>query len=72
MSPEIQPRGLSRVQAAQYVGVSAALFDLLVVDGRMPKPFRVNSRVVWDRLRLDDAFEALSDSADARWRAPVA
>jgi len=57
----IQPRGLSRVQAARYVGVSPSLFDAMVKDGRMPNPKRINSRTVWDRFRLDEAFEALPD-----------
>jgi hypothetical protein len=30
-------------------------------DGRMPQPIRINSRVLWDRLQLDEAFAALSD-----------
>jgi predicted DNA-binding transcriptional regulator AlpA len=59
----IEPRGLSRVTAAAYIGVSPALFDEMVSDGRMPSPKRVNSRTVWDRKRLDEAFEALRDKA---------
>jgi predicted DNA-binding transcriptional regulator AlpA len=59
----IEPRGLSRVTAAAYIGVSPALFDEMVSDGRMPSPKRVNSRTVWDRKRLDEAFEALPDKA---------
>jgi predicted DNA-binding transcriptional regulator AlpA len=55
------PRGLSRVQAAAYVGISPSLFDELVKDGRMPKPLRINSRTIWDRIRLDEAFEAILD-----------
>jgi predicted DNA-binding transcriptional regulator AlpA len=57
----LAPRGLSRVQAAAYVCVSPSLFDQMVTDGRMPRPERVNSRVIWDRLRLDEAFSALPD-----------
>ena len=57
----LAPRGLSRVQAAAYIGVSVWLFDELVQDGRMPKPMRINSRTIWDRMKLDDAFAALSD-----------
>jgi hypothetical protein len=38
---------------------------MLIKDGRMPGPKRINSRVVWDRLKLDDAFEALADVDDA-------
>lgn len=61
LPPSLAPRGLSRVQAAAYVGVSPSLFDQMVSDGRMPAPKVANSRVIWDRLRLDDAFTALPD-----------
>jgi predicted DNA-binding transcriptional regulator AlpA len=57
----LPPRGLSRVEAAQYIGVSPSLFDQMVEDGRMPKPKPINARKVWDRLKLDQAFEALPD-----------
>lgn len=60
----LPPRGLSRVESAAYVGVSASLFDLMVKDGRMPRPKRINARTVWDRLRLDAAFAALPDGVD--------
>ena len=60
------PRGLSRVQAAAYIGVSPSLFEMMVADGRMPQPKRINARTVWDRHRLDEAFAALPDGdADA-------
>lgn len=58
----IEPRGLSRVQAAAYVGISPSLFDELVVDGRMPSPKAVNSRRIWDRLALDAAFSSLPNT----------
>jgi predicted DNA-binding transcriptional regulator AlpA len=58
----LAPRGLSRVQSAGYIGVSPTLFDAMVADGRMPKPTRINNRVVWDRVKLDEAFAALSDN----------
>jgi predicted DNA-binding transcriptional regulator AlpA len=61
----IEPRGLNRARAAAYVGVSASLFDEMVSDGRMPQPKRINSRVVWDRKRLDEAFEQLPSKDDA-------
>jgi predicted DNA-binding transcriptional regulator AlpA len=62
LPPSLPPRGLSREQAAAYVGVSPSLFDMLIKDGRMPGPKRINSRVIWDRLKLDVAFEALADT----------
>lgn len=58
----LAPRGLSRVQASAYIGVSPSLFDEMVKDDRMPKPMRINARTVWDRVKLDEAFAALSDS----------
>jgi predicted DNA-binding transcriptional regulator AlpA len=59
----IIPRGLSREQSAQYIGISPSLFDQLVKDGRMPKPKRINARTVWDRRKLDEAFDALDDDS---------
>ena len=62
LPPSLAPRGLSRVQSAAYIGVSPSLFDEMVRDGRMPKPMRINARTVWDRVKLDEAFAALSDA----------
>jgi hypothetical protein len=59
------PRGMSRVEAADYIGVSPSLFDTMVKDGRMPGPKLINTRTVWDRFALDRAFEALPDKAEA-------
>ena len=59
-------RGLSRDEAAMYVGVSAGKFDELVSDGRMPRPVRIDGRKVWDIRSLDVAFDALpKDNAEA-------
>jgi len=62
----LPPRGISRVEAARYVGVSPTTFDDMVKDGRMPKPKRIGARTVWDVRALDIAFDALpSDDAPA-------
>jgi predicted DNA-binding transcriptional regulator AlpA len=53
------PRGLSREEAARYIGVGSTLFDEMVADGRMPKPKSINSRAIWDRVALDIAFTSL-------------
>jgi len=53
------PRGLSREDAARYVGVGSTLFDEMVADGRMPRPKVINSRAIWDRVALDIAFTSL-------------
>lgn len=64
LPPSLPPRGLSRVQAAAYIGVSPSLFDAMVNDGRMPKPTRINARTVWDRFKIDQAFSELSNDGD--------
>ena len=61
----LPPRGLSRVLAAAYIGIKPTLFDEMVKDHRMPSPKRINSRTVWDRLALDEAFAALPSDDDA-------
>lgn len=56
-----QPRrGLSRLEAASYVGVGATMFDGMVNKGQMPKPIRMGGRVLWDIRALDVAFDRLS------------
>ena len=55
------PRGLSREEAARYVGVGATMFDRLVEEGRMPRPARIGRRTVWDRLKIDAAFVELDE-----------
>ncbi len=62
------PEGLSRAEAARYVGVSATTFDELVSVGEMPRPrrFRTVRRLVWLRRELDEALEDLAvDGAPA-------
>ena len=55
----IPRRGLSRDEAAVYIGISVSKFDELVRDGRMPGPKRIDGRKVWDVHDLDVAFDAL-------------
>ena len=55
----IPRRGLSREEAAMYLGISASKFDELVRDGRMPGPKRIDGRKIWDVRDLDVAFDAL-------------
>ena len=57
------PRGLSREEAARYVGLGTTTFDRLVEEGRMPRPMRVGKRVIWDRLKLDSAFADLDEDS---------
>jgi predicted DNA-binding transcriptional regulator AlpA len=53
-------RGLSREEAAMYIGISPSKFDELVADGSMPPPVRIGSRKIWDIRQLDLAFDALA------------
>jgi excisionase family DNA binding protein len=60
----IPRRGLSREEAAMYLGISASKFDELVRDGRMPGPKRIDGRKIWDVYKLDIAFDSLPDDND--------
>jgi hypothetical protein len=68
----LPPRGLSRVEAAAYLGISPTFFDQLVADRLMPRAKRLGRRCLWDRIQLDAAFTALpnddeEDRADDVW-----
>ena len=63
--PASERFGFSRAEAAAYVGFGVTLFDAMVADGRMPKPKRVNSRKVWSRLALEEAFAELPEDGPA-------
>ncbi len=68
--PPAERRGLSREEAAEYVGVSTSLFDTMVRDHRMPAAKRINARTVWDRRQLDAAFSALPNEGGPADRNP--
>ncbi len=59
LPPTLAPRGLSRTEAAAYIGIGATKFDELVSDGRMPKAKRIDGHKIWDRFKIDVAFDAL-------------
>lgn len=60
--PFTAARGMSRIEAARYIGVSPGTFDRLVEEGVMPKPKRLRARLVYDRLELDAAFDAIGET----------
>ncbi|HVX34848.1 MAG TPA: excisionase family DNA-binding protein [Hyphomicrobium sp.] len=62
LPPNLPPRGLSRDEAAAYLGLGVTKFDELVAENRMPKPKVVGSRRIWDRKQLDCFFSALPDT----------
>src|SRR5262245_18894189 len=63
------PRGLNRGDAERYIGVSERKFDALVAAGRMPRPVRIDGRLVWDVRELDRAFDDLKPTDDDADRA---
>ena len=56
---QIEPRGLSRVEAAHYLGISPSKFDEMRKDGRVGPARLIDGRKVWDVRDLNVAFEAL-------------
>jgi hypothetical protein len=59
-------RGLSRAEAAIYIGVGVTKFDEMVALGSMPKPKRIDGRRVWDIIALNMAFDALPEEGAIR------
>lgn len=59
--PACERAGLCRQEAAEYVGISATLFDQMVEDGRMPRAKMINTRKVWPRKSIEAAFDTLPD-----------
>ena len=58
------PRGLSRREAATYIGIGQTFFDVLVAEGEMPKPVRIGARAIWDIRDLDSAFDDLKGNIE--------
>jgi hypothetical protein len=63
-SRPVPRRGLSRTEAALYLGISPSKFDELVGDGRVSRPRLIDKRKVWDVFELDLAFEELPRDDD--------
>lgn len=57
-------RGLSREEAALYIGVSPSKFDEMRADGRVKPPRLCDGRKLWDVHELDLVFEALPRDND--------
>ncbi|WP_246208342.1 helix-turn-helix transcriptional regulator [Bradyrhizobium rifense] len=56
---------LHREEAAEYVGVSPRLFDVMVADGRMPRAVRLSERRYgWIQRELDAAVATLPRKED--------
>lgn len=51
--------GLSRAEAAAFIGVSAGKFDEMVVKELMPRPRLIGARKLWSRIELIAALHDL-------------
>ncbi len=65
LPPTLPPRLIARDAAAAYVCVSPTTFDLMVNEGRMPKPRELTPRRwAWDVRELDSAIDGLPRKGD--------
>jgi hypothetical protein len=67
-------RGLSRLSAAAYIGISPSKFDELRRANRIPPPKVLDGRLVFTVERLDEFIDALPDENQAdndNWTAAV-
>jgi hypothetical protein len=53
----VVPRGLRRVAAAAYLGISPSHFDKQRAAGAIPAPRKMLGVVLWDRNDLDRLFD---------------
>ena len=66
-------RGLGRIDAALYLGVTVRVFDEMVKKGLMPPPKLIpgSHAQIWDRVALDLFFAALPEAvAEHEGRSP--
>lgn len=65
LPPTLAPRLIGREAAAAYVSVAPNTFDLMVREGRMPKPRLLTAgRKAWDVRLLDQAIDGLPLEGD--------
>jgi hypothetical protein len=57
-------RGLSREEAAMYLGISGSTFDDMRASGQIESPRLIKGRKLWDIRELDKAFDALPREGD--------
>jgi predicted DNA-binding transcriptional regulator AlpA len=67
------PRALRAERAAAYMGMAESTFHKLVAQGVFPPPIKLGGMRLWDRLKLDAAFDNLKteeeqEAIDAKWK----
>ena len=64
--------GLSRLEAAGFIGVTPTAFDVLVREGDMPPARRVGTVDRWDRRQIEAAFSNMPQADAVRAHNPYA
>ena len=54
----MDPRGITRAEAAAYCGVTPATFSRWIASGIMPSA--IPGTRIWDRLAVDQTFNKMS------------
>lgn len=60
----VVPRGLRRVDAARYLGISPSHFDTQRKAGTIPEPRVMLGVLLWDRRDLDRLFDGVQPDHD--------
>ncbi len=64
----LPPYGLTRPQAAEFVGLKLAKFDNEVKLGNLPRPVRFGRSTVWTTKALQEALDEMSGAAAEKHR----
>ncbi|MDR3461720.1 MAG: hypothetical protein P4L76_05320 [Beijerinckiaceae bacterium] len=62
--------GLTRLEAAAFIGVTPSAWDDLVANGDMPQARRLGAFERWDRRQVEAAFSLAPQAEDARKPGP--
>lgn len=55
------PRLMDRGTAAKYLSIGITMFDELVNEGVIPRPKKLRSKFLWDRVDLEGVANELQD-----------
>lgn len=55
------PRLMDKGTAAKYLSIGLTMFDQLVTDGVIPRPKRLKSKYLWDRIDLEAVANDLTE-----------
>lgn len=55
------PRLMDRSTASKYLSIGITMFDELVMEGVIPKPKKLRSKFLWDRIDLEGVANDLAE-----------